>query len=106
MDDMESDDDSYHGPWPLNGEFDGAGGAGWFTYDEVRTEYYRVKGKPGKEFKFTASTPRGDCSVVFAVKANGKDLDSFSVKFVSAEVELGDKASCERFVTEIEDNMG
>ena len=105
MDDMESDNDWYHGPFPLNGELDGEREAGWFTYDEVRTEYYRVKGKPGKEFKFTARTPRRDCSVVFAAKANGKELDSFSVKFVSAEVELGDKASCERFVTEIEDSM-
>ena len=65
-----------------------------------------------------AWTPRRDCRVVFAVKAseemtdvsedglNRKAPESFGVKFVSAEVVLGDKASCERFMTEIEDNMG
>ena len=42
--------------------------------------------------------------MVFAAILGAKAV--FDVKFVSAEVVLGDKASCERFVTEIEDNMG
>ena len=116
MDDMESDDDSYHGPFPLNGNFDGSQGVGMSTYSELIDRYHSVK---GEEFEMIAWTPTRDCRVVFAVKASEErkasivppnlireDPKSFGVKFVSAEVVLGDKASCERFMTEIEDNMG
>ena len=109
MDDMESDDDSYHGPWPLNGEFDGEGAAGRLTYSQLTDRYYEVGGKSGlragEEFEMIAWTPGRDCRVVFAVKANEKGPDSFDLKFVSAEVVLGDKASCERFVREIVNSM-
>ena len=106
MDDMESDADSYHGPWPLNGIFDGENGAGVLFFDELVDMYRSVQAMLGEEFEIIAWTPERDCRVVFAVRANWRDPDSFDIKFVSAEVVLGDKASCERFVTEIEDNMG
>ena len=117
MDDMESDADSYHGPFSLNGNFNGEDGPGRLTYDALVGRYYSVKGKPGKEFEVVAWTPRRDCRMVFAAKANKEKTESklahnredpvgFGVRFVSAEVVLGDKASCERFMTDIEDNMG
>ena len=111
MDNMDSDDDSYHGPWPLNGNFDGEDGTGKLTYDALMNRYYRVKGKPGKEFEVVAWTPRRDCRMVFAAKASKTSHDGsslpveFGVRFVSAEVVLGDKASCERFMTELENSM-